>query len=340
MKAAIWAGTEQMSIGDLPVPAYENNEVLLRIVSTGVCGTDLSIYKGKFDDKRAVPPMVLGHEFCGVIEETGKDVKIFSKGDFVTVDALLSCGECFACTHGFPHVCSNLRILGVDKNGGFAEYIAVRADKLHRLPDGISAVLGGIVEPCAVALHDIRLSGFKPGDNVLVIGGGAIGIVIAEFLKNSGVNRLMVSEINEYRSNVLKAHDIPVISPVESGFSEMIKDFFNGDGPDISFEVTGTNSGYQSAIDNTRVRGTIVQVGLAKGESSVDLRRANFAELTIKGARVYEPMDFSGAINMLSNGHINTEGVISIHSLDECPEVFSNLNSGNTRLIKPVIKIF
>jgi 2-desacetyl-2-hydroxyethyl bacteriochlorophyllide A dehydrogenase len=339
MKAAIWTGIEEMIIGDLPIPDFTENEVLLRIVSAGVCGTDLSIYKGKFDASRSVPPMVLGHEFCGIIEKIGRGVQHFSIGDFVAADALLSCGECYACQNGFPHVCTRLRLLGVDLNGGFAEYIVVNEKKLHRLPENMPGLLGGIIEPCAVALHDVRLSGYRPGDNVLIIGGGPIGILCAEILKNSGVNRLMVSEINEARLELLSSHEITVISPKEPDFNKIVKDFFSGHGPDISFEISGTNAGYQSAIDTTRVRGTIVQVGLSKGESSVDLRRANFAELSIKGARVYEPVDFSGAINMLSSGKINTKGIVSEHSLSDCPDIFKELVSGDTRLIKPVIKI-
>ncbi len=339
MKAAIWTGAGEMTIGEIQVPEYKKDEVLLKIVSSGICGTDLAIYKGKFDEKRSVPPMVLGHEFCGVIEEAGEDVTRFSKGDFVAADALLSCGKCYACRNGFPHVCSSLRLLGVDTHGGFTEYAVVNEQKLHMLPEEMPRLLGGIVEPCAVALHDIRFSGYKPGDNVFIIGGGPIGILLSEVLKSSGVNKLLVSEINEARLELLKNHGINVVSPVDTDFPAAVKDFFNGNGPDLSFEVSGSNTGYQSAIDNTRVRGTVVQVGIAKGETNVDLRRANFAELTIRGTRVYEPVDFEGAINLLSGGHINTEGVVSIHTLDECPQVFSELVNGDTRLIKPVIQI-
>ncbi len=339
MKAAVWTGAEKMEVAELPMPVMQDDEVLLKIVATGVCGTDLAIYKGLFDKTRAVPPMALGYEFCGVITERGRNVKGFNAGDFVAADALLSCGKCFACLNGFPHVCRDLKLIGVDVNGGFAEYVAVKASKLHRLPDGIAPEIGGIVEPCAVAIHDIRISGFKPGDNVLVIGGGPIGILMAEILRNCGVNRILVSEINEARLALLKSHGIDAVSPGSVDMADCIRKKFKGIGPDISFEVSGTNSGYQTAVDNTRIRGTVVQVGIAKGESSIDMRRVNFAELSIVGTRVYEPVDFDCAVNMLSSGKVNIHGIVSSHFLDECPAIFAELVGGKTSLIKPVIKV-
>ena len=337
MKAAVWQGKGRISVEERDRPKLQPAEVLLRITAAGICGTDLAIYQGKFDPKRSVPPMVPGHEMCGVVEQVGEAVRRWSIGERVVVNPLLPCGSCYACVNGFPHVCVSLKLLGVDRDGGFAEYAAVRADRLYRLPGGISDVEGALVEPVAVAVHDVRRAGFCIGDTALVVGAGPIGLLIAMAARSAGARRVAVSEINGHRLEVARRLGFRSYSPAGEDFRERVREDFDGIGPDIVFEATGSAQGYQGAVDCVRVRGRIVQVGIPKGAVELDLRRLNFAEISIVGTRVYAPVDIEAAIGLLAEKRITTEGLVSTHPLADCGSLMAELAGGASKRMKPVL---
>jgi len=337
MKAAVWQGKNKIEIQERNQPRPKSGEVLLRITAAGICGTDLTIYQGKFDPKRSVPPLVPGHEMCGVVEQLGDGVVGWSAGERVTVDPLIPCGTCFACVNGFPHVCTSLKLLGIDQDGGFAEYAVACANRLYRLPDALTNVEGALVEPVAVAVHDVRLAELSVGDTALVVGAGPIGLLIAMVAASAGSRRVAVSEINERRLEIARSLGFPVYSPAEKDFRERVREDFDGRGPDIVFEATGSASGYQSAIDCVRVRGRIVQVGIPKGPTEVDLRRLNFAEISIVGTRVYAPADIVTAIALLGNSRIAANSLVSTHGLAECASLMAELSGGASEKMKPVL---
>lgn len=337
MKAAVWHGKGKIAIEsrDLPEPAI--GEVLLRIRTAGICGTDLTIYQGKFDPKRCVPPLVPGHEMCGVIEKLGQGVEGWSVGERVIVDPLISCGRCYACRHGFAHVCTSLQLLGIDRDGGLAEYATAQAGRLHRLPEQVTDLEGALVEPVAVAVHNVRRAQLAIGDSALVVGGGPIGLLIAMVARCAGCSKLAISEINEHRRELAGRLGFRTYAPAAERYRERLREDFEGVGPDVVFEAAGNAAGYQSAIDSVRVRGRIVQVGIPKGPMEVDLRRLNFAEITIVGARVYAPVDIEAAIGLLAAKRIAMEGLASTHPLADCGALLAELTGGSSRLLKPVI---
>jgi len=339
MKAAVWRGKEKITIESRDPPELPPGEVLLRIRTAGICGTDLTIYQGKFDPRRCVPPLVPGHEMCGVIERLGRGVEGWSVGERVVADPLIACGQCYACHHGFPHVCTSLQLLGIDRDGGFAEYAAAPAGRLHRLPEGISDVDGAIVEPVAVAVHDVRRGQLAAGDTALVVGGGPIGLLIGLVARSAGARRVAVSEINGHRREVARCLGLQTYLPTDEDFRERVRADFDGIGPDIVFDATGSAPGYQSAVESVRVRGRIVQVGIPKGAVELDLRRLNFAEITIVGTRVYEPVDIVTAIGLLAGGRVATAGFVSTHGLAECGSLLAQLSGGSSELMKPVLVI-
>jgi 2-desacetyl-2-hydroxyethyl bacteriochlorophyllide A dehydrogenase len=337
MKAAVWHGKGNIAIESRDLPEPSPGEVLLRIRTAGICGTDLTIYQGKFDPRRSVPPLVPGHEMCGLIEKLGQGVTGWSVGERVIVDPLMPCGHCFACHRGFPHVCTSLQLLGIDRDGGLAEYATAPAGRLHRLPEQVTDIEGALVEPVAVAVHDVRLAQLAIGDSALVVGGGPIGLLIAMVARCAGSSKLAISEINEHRRELAGRLGFRTYSPAEERFRERLREDFEGIGPDVVFEAAGSAPGYQSAIDCVRVRGRVVQVGIPKGPIEVDLRRLNFAELNIVGTRVYAPVDIETAIGLLAGKRIATEGLVSTHPLADCGALMAELTSGSSRLLKPVI---
>jgi (R,R)-butanediol dehydrogenase / meso-butanediol dehydrogenase / diacetyl reductase len=339
MRAMVWQGRGRMEGQDREAPRPAAGEVLLRVLTAGICGTDLTIYQGRFDPSRSVPPLIPGHEICGLIEELGAGLEGWAVGERVAVDPLIPCGSCYACDHGFPHVCRSLKLVGVDRDGGFAEFVAVAAGRLHRLPAGISDVEGAMVEPLAVAVHDVRQGQLAIGGTALIVGGGPIGLLIAMVARAAGAGRVAVSEVNEQRLSLAKAQGFPTYSPAEADFLERVRGDFDGLGPDLVFEATGSAPGYQSAIDCLRVRGRLVQVGIPKGPIELDIRRMNFSELSVIGTRVYSPDDIAAAINLLDSGRVEAQSLASLHPLEKCGELLAELSGGTTKLMKPVLRV-
>src|SRR5512142_2221847 len=178
MKAVIYHGGTEVRLGDLPKPEPGPGEVLVRMAFAGVCGSDVTIYTGKH--KRVKPPITFGHELSGEIAKVGERVEGLSSGDRVVIEPLVPCGHCYACRAGTYNVCRNLRHLGIDVPGMFAEYVLAAADKVYKLPQSVSLKAGALVEPTAVAVHAVRRAGVKLGDRVVVLGGGPIGLLCAQ----------------------------------------------------------------------------------------------------------------------------------------------------------------
>ncbi len=339
MKALVWTGPNQSEIREIEKPVPGDDEILLKVTATGVCGTDLTIYKGYFPPERSVPPMALGHEMSGIVTETGRGVKGFSAGDRVIVDPLISCGSCYNCAKGLRHICKTLALIGVDINGSFAEYVKVKASKLHRIPDGLSFEEAALFEPLAVTVHAVRRSRLLAGDTVLIVGGGPIGILLAMTAEIAGARTVIVSEIQESRLKLLREYGFTAVNPLENGNSEIIAEYFEGIGPEIVFEATGTPQGWQASIDLACYRGRIIEVGVPKGKQEIDLRKGNFGELEIIGSRVYEPVDIKTALKYLSDRRYDWNKLIRTFPLAKGPEVLAELGSGKTDIMKAIFTL-
>ena len=337
MKAAIWTGIEKIELGERPVPSAGEGEVLIRVKAAGICGTDLTIYHGKFPKERAKAPMVLGHEFCGTVEGVGRGVKDLEAGDLVVVDPLISCGSCYCCVEGYPHVCSNLKLLGVDVDGSFAEYVTAKAGRTHRLPRGFGVEQGAMVEPLSVAVHAVRRSSMNVGDTVLVTGGGPIGILIALVAASAGARTLVVSEIQDFRLGLLERLGLRGFNPLLADVRKLAAEWFGGVGPDIVFEVTGSAAGMQQAIESVRHMGTVVEVGLPKDRTENDTRRVVFGEISIVGSRVYAPVDIKTSIKLLEHRKVDVAPLVKTFAIEECPGLFSRLSRGEGNLMKAVM---
>ncbi|MBI9108821.1 MAG: alcohol dehydrogenase catalytic domain-containing protein [Spirochaetales bacterium] len=339
MKALVWTAADKSEIQDISKPEIADDEVLLKVKATGVCGTDLTIYKGYFPAHRAIPPMALGHEMSGEVAETGSAVEGYRKGDRVVADPLISCGHCYNCMRGLRHICTSLALFGVDSHGSFAEYVKVKADKLYPIPEGLSYKQAAVFEPLAVAVHAVRRSRLATGDTVLVVGGGPIGILIAITAQSAGARQVIVSEIQEFRLNILRELGFTVVNPMETGLEEITRNHFEGIGPEVVFEVTGTAGGFQQAIDIASYRGRIIEVGVPKGEQKMDIRKGNFGELEIIGSRVYEPVDIKTALKMLSEGRFDWDKLIKTFPLDAGPSVLKELSSGKSTVMKAIFTL-
>ena len=339
MKALVWTGAEKSELREIDKPVIEADEVLLKVRATGVCGTDLTIYKGYFPAHRAIAPMALGHEMSGEIAEIGNAVEGYTPGDRVVADPLISCGTCYNCVKGLRHICKTLALFGVDSDGSFAEYVKVNASKLHRIPDTLSFEKAALFEPLAVAVHAVRRSRLAAGDTVLVVGGGPIGILLAMVADTAGARTIVVSEIQESRRRLLEEYGFTTVNPLETGIEDIIDGYYDEIGPEVVYEATGTAPGWQACIDLACYRGRVIEVGVPKGKQEIDLRKGNFGELEIIGSRVYEPVDIKTALKIIDDARYNWDKLITCFPLDKGPEVLFELGSGKTNLMKAIFTL-
>lgn len=242
-------------------------------------------------------PIVIGHEILGTIEEIKGDFD-FKIGDRVTVEPLISCGECDACKGGYGHVCRSLKLLGIHENGGYAEYVKVSNKKLVKVPEQLPDELAALSEPFAVGYHVCTRSGIKKGDTALVIGGGPIGIVVALSAQFFGA-KVVISEVNEKRLTVAKSLGIDTINPSKSDVKEKICELTSGVGADIVYEASGSKAGILTTTDVVKIRGVIVPMSLSGKTVEFCLGKVSFKELSVIGSRVYTFEHFKKGVAML-----------------------------------------
>jgi threonine 3-dehydrogenase len=267
---------------DVPVPAIRDNEVLIRVRRAGVCGTDVHIYE--WDDwarGRCKPPFVVGHEFAGDVVEAGKLVTDVKVGDRVTAEGHIVCGRCLACRTGNSHVCPNTRIIGVDRDGCFAEYISMPSLNIWHLDDSISFDIGGIHDPMGNAFHT-ALTAEIAGSVVLITGCGPIGIFAVGICRAAGAARIIASDINDRRLELAKtmgANDAVHPDQVE----EAVKRATNGSGVDVVLEMSGIPAAIHQAFALVRLGGRVQMLGIPAKPMEV-----NFAnEIIFKGITIY-----------------------------------------------------
>jgi 2-desacetyl-2-hydroxyethyl bacteriochlorophyllide A dehydrogenase len=304
--------------------------VLIKVAYAGICGSDLAIVAGKHP--RATAPLVMGHEFAGTIAalppglETGLQV-----GDRVTVYPLLWCGECYVCQMGLPHVCRNLRLIGIDRDGAFAEYVLAAADTLFKLPDSLTDREGALVEPLAVCIHGASMSRLQVGDTVVVTGAGPIGLLMALVARAAGAARVVMTEVAPARIKAAQDMGFTVVDAGQPDLVDRVRELTGGRGGDIVFEATGHPSVGPYLLELVRIRGQILQLGIFKEPIPIDLRALNFHEVDLIGSRVYTTEDYHRAISLAAQKKIDLSPMISeVLPLSEAVNGFRAAQAGST----------
>ncbi|GAA3334759.1 alcohol dehydrogenase catalytic domain-containing protein [Curtobacterium albidum] len=318
-----------------PVPPRAG-EVQIRVAYTGLCGTDLHIVHGNMD-ARVQQPLVFGHEMSGVVAAVGDDVTSVTPGDVVTVMPLEWDGTCPACRAGHQHVCQNLDFVGIDSPGSLQELWTVPERIVIPAPSGTDLKHLALVEPVAVAVHDVRRSGAGAGDRVLVIGSGPIGLLIATVARHRGAE-VRVSEIDPTRRQQATDLGFDTIDPSASDAVQVVEAWTGGAGADIVFEVSGAAAAVLSATSFLKVRGTLVVVAIHPTPRPIDLQRLFWRELTILGARVYERQDFDEAVRLVTGGAIPADTLITdVVPLEQTGAAFTTLEAG--RAMKVLVDV-
>lgn len=326
MKAAFYAGNQTITSGTCTPVSPKTGEVQIKVAYGGICGTDLHIYHGAMD-KRVTMPQIIGHEISGLVSAIGDGVEGFSLGDAVAVMPL-DTSRCLARDAAYSHICENLKFMGIDSPGGFQSYWTVPAYTLHHLPPNMPLRYGALIEPLAVACHDIRMGQLRAGEDVVVLGGGPIGMLIAMVAQSSGA-RVLLSEINPFRLEFARSLGIDAVNPNETDLSQYVMEKTDGRGVDLVFEVTASAAGAETMTKLPRIRGRIVLVGIFNKPVQVDMFRFFWRELSLQGARVYENQDFETAITLAASGNLALDRIISqIRPLEELQTGLKLMESG------------
>lgn len=305
MKAALFEGPHRLHVAEKPLHPLQDEEVLIRVESCGVCGTDVHILEGT---SRSTPPVVLGHEYAGIVEEVGRSVKGVRVGQRVAIDPNISCGTCDYCRRGLVHLCSNLRALGVDIDGGMAECSVVPASQAYPLPEGLSLEASAFVEPVSCVLHGIDRAHLQSGDTVVIVGAGTIGLIMLQLVRNAGATQVIVVEPLEHKREMARKLGAgEVIDPFACDVKSAVFDL-TGLGADVVIECAGTGQAVELALALPRRGGVVELFGVCPiGEKvPIEPNQVYFRELTILGSYI-NPNTFSRAISVLHKGLVRVD---------------------------------
>ncbi|MDQ2916040.1 MAG: alcohol dehydrogenase catalytic domain-containing protein [Pseudomonadota bacterium] len=328
MKALVYTAPNEVTYRDEPLPCIEIGEVLIRIDAVGICGSDMHAYHGH--DPRRVPPLILGHELAGEILQ-GPGV-----GGRVTVNPLITCGTCEYCKQGRDNLCANRTMVGMTRPGGFAEFMATAASSVIDIPQTMGAREAALTEPAATALHAIgmatrALTRPLPECKVLVLGGGAIGMLSTLLLQSHGVRHITVMETNALRRESLaRATQAAVPDPDRTSPFE--------DSLDLVVDAVGAKATRTAALVAVKPGGVVMHIGLMDRASEIDMRKLTLAEIALIGAYTYSTSDLRAAVLALHEHAFGDLAWVEERPLAEGAAAFHDLHEGRSAAAKIVLR--
>ena len=326
MKAAVFKKKHEIHVEEHFKRTPAANEVTVRIKACGVCGTDLHIYEGSDGAAKVTPPLVLGHEFAGTIVEIGKDVKSLNVGDRVAVDPNDMCGECYFCRNGRGNFCENYTGIGTTVDGGFAEYVTVRAKQAYKIPDQLTFVEAAMTEPVSCCLNGADLAEIRAGDDVLIFGGGPIGLMMLQLAKLAGAASIVLVEPLAWKRELGRSLGADIlIDPLKESIKDVlaannIKNIMR------SFECVGKRSTMEAAIEHAGKGAFVMLFGLTSPTEEIAVKPYDIfkKELTIRSSFI-NPYPFNRSIALLSSKRIRVQELITdVIPLDDINKVFED----------------
>ena len=342
MRALLMSEYKTLSVVDMPTPEIGVDDVLVRVRACGICGSDIHGYDGSTG--RRIPPLVMGHEAAGVIEQVGPAVRGFAAGDRVTFDSTVSCGACDFCRSGHINLCDNRTVLGVScgdyrRHGAFAEYVAVPSRILYKLPDNLPFEHAALIEAVSIAVHAVNRHRPAPDDVVVVVGSGMIGLLTIQVLKARGSRTIVALDIDSRKlAHAERMGATTTLNPREGDVAASIRNLTGGRGADVCFEVVGHADTVETSIAAVRKGGTVVLVGNLSPRVELPLQVVVSREISVLGSCASNG-EIPEAIDLLARGVVNVDPIISLKaSLDEGPDLFARLYRGDPSLMKVVIQ--
>jgi L-iditol 2-dehydrogenase len=309
--AVVLAAPERLEVADQPEPRAAPGEALVRIATSGICGTDLSIYKGK------IPvgyPRVLGHEFIGMVEDVdGPAPPGVKAGTRVIVDPNIYCGRCYQCVKGQNNICTAGALMGRDRDGGFCELVSVPASNLYPLPDAIRDEVAPLLQVVTVCVHGQRMVDIFPGDFVLVIGLGVTGLLHTQIAKARGAAVVVgITRSEAKRELAARLGADVVLDPAAPGLADAVREATGGRGFDVAIESAGTAATLAQAIELARIGGRVMAYGtIGAATEPLPYYQMYFKELEIVSPRAAKPEDFAPSLDLVAGGAVQLEPILS-----------------------------
>lgn len=311
MKGSYFLGNGQFQLRNMPMQHLQPDEVRIQNMASGVCGTDVHIYHGDKGSAAVNPPVVLGHEYSGIVLETGSAVKGLRAGDHVAVDPNQYCGVCSFCRNGQKQLCDNLFAIGVNRDGGFAQQSTVTQALCHRLDGGVSFLAGAMAEPLSCCLHGIERIGVRAGETVLVMGGGAIGLLMVQLAKHHGACDVIVSEPIAFRRDTALQIGATLCTAPEN-LSDTVAQSTGGHGVDVIIECSGSQAAAQQALRVARKGTRILFFGVPAPDAVIQLPLFDvFSKEWMIAGSFINPDTFARAIRLLNEGSIQVLPLIT-----------------------------
>jgi L-iditol 2-dehydrogenase len=341
MKSLLLSEYNHLEVADMPLPAVGADEVLVRVETCGICGSDVHGYDGS--SGRRIPPIVMGHEAAGTVESVGSGVRGFAAGDRVTFDSTVYCGACAFCRSGDVNLCDNRQVIGVScgdyrRHGAFAEFVVVPERIVYHLPASITFAEAAMLEAVSVALHAVRVSEVKGGETALVIGSGMIGLLTLQAARAAGCARVFISDVDPTRLSL--ATQVGADKTLHASGAELLAEIYKltgGRGVDIVYEAVGRSETIASSIDCARKGGTVVLVGNITPEVTMPLQKVVSRQIRLQGSCASSG-EYPQAIELIAEGKITVKPLITaVASLEEGPRWFERLHAREPNLMKVIL---
>ena len=342
MKALIYTAPYSFEYSDFPDPDVGRDDVLIRVRACGICGSDVHGSTGQTG--RRIPPLIMGHEAAGIVQQIGRNVKGFKRGDRVCFDSTVYCNQCLPCREGRFNRCEKRQVLGVStpdfkRHGAMAEYVAVPSWIVSKLPDNMSYVQAALLEPVSIGVHAASRAPITPSDTVVVIGAGTIGLFILQAAKLKGPARVIACDINGFRLEAARklGADI-VVNPAEADIREAVLRETDNKGANVTFEAVGYARTFLDAVSVTKTGGYVVAVGNLEPRAEFNLQELVARELTFTGSYASSG-EFRDCIDLVASGKIDVEPLISdVLPLSDGARAFDRLLKAEENLLKIVLE--
>ncbi len=327
-----------VKVKEMEKPVRKKGEALLKLLYGGICGSDLNTYRGTL--AYAKYPVIPGHEFSAVIVDIDDNDLDLNKGDIVTANPYFNCGTCYSCRRGFVNCCTGNETMGVQRDGGFMEYLTMPAERLYKSQD-LSARQMSIIEPFCISYHGVKRAKVQPGETVLVIGAGTIGVFAAISAKLAGA-KVFMCDVAEAKLQYAENFGIDgiIINDNNDTFIEKAMAATGGNGFDITIEAVGLPSTFQNSVDAVAFHGRTIIIGVGKKNADFNFTTIQRKEMDIMGSRNATKEDFEEVIQIIKSGKVRNLDKIVTHefSFDDADKAFAELDANAANMLKVILK--